>query len=156
MSILLFHMDLARSSSLINGRLILLDADKNQIIERYIATSGAPGNQSFEMMATRGRGPIPAQYECGIPMYTVQTKPIYMPHVKGVEGNFYKIDPHNVNIWGKGRGDFGIHADGNAPGSAGCIVLPTSEGWNGFQKQMSIIAKITGVTSIPLLVSYAR
>lgn len=150
---LLFHMDLGRSNSIIEGRLILLDA--NRIIERYIATSGSIGNQSFEMLSAKGRGPIPAQYECGITNYTVQTKPIYMPHIRGVEGNFYKIDPHNVNIWGTGRGDFGIHDDANSPGSAGCVVLPTKEGWNGFQKQMTEIAK-TGVSSIPLLISYTR
>ncbi len=154
-TILLFHMDLTSSNSLISGRLILLDKDNSQIVERYIATSGCPGYQSFDSQKARGRGPIPAQYECGIGRYTVATKPIYMPQTKGVEGNFYKIDPHDVNIWGNERGDFGVHADKNVPGSAGCVVLTTDEGWKGFQKQMTQIAS-TGVTSIPLLVSYAR
>lgn len=148
-------MDLAKSNSLINGRLLLVDTDKNLIRERYIATSGRVGSQYFEMLGTRSRGPIPPQYECGINAYTVNTKPIYMPQVVGVEGNFYKINPHNVNIWKGTRGDFGIHADKNLPGSAGCVVLPTAEGWRGFQKQMSELASL-GLASVPLLVSYAR
>jgi hypothetical protein len=52
-----------------------------------------------------------------------------MPGVRGVEGNFYKINPHMVTVNGVQRGDFGVHFDANAPGSSGCVVLRTAVGW---------------------------
>lgn len=78
-----------------------------------------------------------------------------MPAVKGVEGNFYKIDPHTVKAQPSGtvRGDFGIHLDGNAPGSLGCIVM-SKERFKDFEDKMKELAK-EGVTTIPLFVQYS-
>jgi hypothetical protein len=78
-----------------------------------------------------------------------------MPQVRGVEGNFYKINPHMVTVNGVQRGDFGVHFDANAPGSAGCVVLRTDIGWQAFEKDMKNLLT-RGVNEIPLLVSYSR
>ncbi|MBD2775177.1 hypothetical protein ICL16_24720 [Iningainema sp. BLCCT55] len=60
-----------------------------------------------------------------------------------------------VRINGQQRGDFGIHRDANVPGSAGCVVLTTIPGWEGFQLDMRNLAT-SGVQKVPLLVSYIR
>ncbi|GET43002.1 hypothetical protein [Microseira wollei] len=76
-----------------------------------------------------------------------------MPGVKGIEGMFYPIKPF-VQVNGIQRGDFGIHADANVPGSAGCIVLPPKgNGWKVFPERMTEIAA-AGLFRIPLPVVY--
>ncbi len=128
MKILLFHQHLQRTSELIEGRLLLLDSAPS-IINTYIATSGLPDNQRFDCLSSPGKGPIPQNSVIGVDYYRVATTPIYMPGVRGVSGNFYKIDPHEVTVSGVERGDFGCHFDANVPGSSGCVVLRTSIGW---------------------------
>lgn len=153
--LLLYHQQLQDNSNLIEGRLLLIDKSINAIKNTYIATSGQANYQSFNALATRGRGPIPSVNAVGIDNYTVSTSPIYMPNLKGIEGNFYKIDPHFVKVSGVQRGDFGVHFDANVPGSAGCVVVRTSLGWAGFQADMKNLAA-AGFKDVPLLVSYAR
>lgn len=153
--LLLFFNKLDDSSSLLEGRLLLIDSDSSTIKNVYRATSGSANWQEYSELSVVGKGSIPPQTDVDIPHYTVSTKPIPMPNLKGVEGNFYKIDPHLVQINGRQRGDFGIHRDANVPGSAGCIVLGTIPGWSGFQQDMQKLAA-SGVKSIPLLVSYIR
>jgi hypothetical protein len=154
MKILLYHQHLQRTTELIEGRLLLLDSAPS-ILNTYIATSGLPNNQRFDCLSSPGRGPIPQNSIVGIDCYSVVTKPIYMPGVKGVEGNFYQISPHEVTINGVERGDFGVHFDANVPGSSGCVVLRTNEGWQAFEKDMQGLLT-SGVKEIPLLVSYSR
>lgn len=153
--ILFFHQQLEPNTKLISGRLLLIDTTANSIKNIYIATSGQANYQSSGALATRGKGPIPPVTDIGIPSYTVDTIPLYMPDVRGVEGNFHKINPHMVQIEGVGRGDFGIHFDANVPGSSGCVVLRTTKGWQAFQEDMKNLATV-GLQQIPLLVSYAR
>jgi hypothetical protein len=153
--ILLYHQHLMQSANLIEGRLLLLDSDKKAIANTYIATSGLPNNQRFDCLASPGRGPIPQNSLIGFDCYQVSTTPMYMPNVRGVEGDFYKIDPHEVTINGFKRGDFGVHFDANVPGSSGCVVLRTAIGWEGFKKDMQNLLT-SGVKEIPLLVSYSR
>lgn len=145
---LLFHMELNSISSLILGRLLLLKDGK--FIDTFVATSGAPGYQGKENVDDRGRGPLPQSYDLKL-SYTVNPVPISMLGKKGIDGNFYKIDPHSVTINGQTRGDFGVHRDANVPGSAGCIVLPTPKGWEAFQGYM----RKAGDDLIPLVVSYS-
>ncbi|WP_206758297.1 hypothetical protein [Calothrix anomala] len=84
----------------------------------------------------------------------MNTKPISMPDNPGVDGNFYKIDPHEVKTDEGGiRGDFGIHKDGNVPGSMGCIVM-SPDRFQQFEKEITELAK-DGVTSLPLFVTYS-
>jgi hypothetical protein len=155
MKILLFHQPLRSTPDLIEGRLLLLESLSPSIANTYIATSGLPNNQSVTCLSSPGKGPIPANNVIGIDHYQVATTPIYMPGVKGVEGNFYKIDPHMVMVNGVERGDFGVHFDANVPGSSGCVVLRTSVGWEAFEKDMKNLLT-SGVKEIPLLVSSSR
>jgi hypothetical protein len=155
MKILLFHQHLRSTPDLIEGRLLLLESLSPSIANTYIATSGLPNNQRFDCLSSPGRGPIPANKIIGIDHYQVATTPIYMPGVKGVEGNFYKINPHIVKVDGVQRSDFGIHFDANVPGSSGCVVLRTDVGWKAFEKDMKNLLT-SGIKEIPLLVSYSR
>jgi hypothetical protein len=77
-----------------------------------------------------------------------------MPHNPGVAGNFYKIDPHSVTTDKGGvRGDFGVHLDGNAPGSLGCIVMPADR-FAQFEDEMKKLAA-QNIVSLPLFVTYS-
>ncbi|MEO1372759.1 MAG: hypothetical protein AAFW70_00230 [Cyanobacteria bacterium J06635_10] len=100
-------------------------------------------------------GLIPPEYRVpGLKSWQVHTKPINLSHNLGVQGNFYKIDPHEVKTdKGGTRSDFGIHKDANVPGSLGCIVL-TDERFKDFEKEMSQLLK-DGVDSLPLFVTYS-
>ena len=146
-------MQFDRDKGLDSGRLSL-----NHLREGHkaiwIATSSTADKQGAEDFNLKG-GLIPPQYRCGIPNWVVQTNPIPMPSVKGVEGNFYKIDPHTVKAQPSGtiRGDFGIHRDANVPGSAGCIVM-SGDRFKDFESKMRELVK-QGVKSIPLFVQYS-
>lgn len=149
---LLFHMQLQPTNLLVSGRLVLLDDGK--YVDTFLATSGLPEMQGKNDQDNAGLGPIPSCLELGGKSYTMETTPINMAGVKGVEGLFYKINPHTVSIWGSKRGDFGIHRDANVPGSSGCIVLTSVKGWDAFQQRMSAIAH-SGVNQLPLVVTYS-
>ena len=112
------------------------------------------GKQYPESFHVRG-GLIPPQYRCPkLPNYTVMTQPIPLPHIKGVEGNFYKIEPHFVTTdKGTIRGDFGIHLDGNAPGSLGCIVM-SKDRFDDFEAKMEVL-RDKSLDSIALFVQYS-
>lgn len=144
-------MELRESSALLLGRLILLKDGLH--LDTFIATSGCTGNQSRNSQDDRGKGCLPSTYELGGASYAVQTTPYDMRGRLGIDGNFFKINPDVVTIWGRTRGDFGVHKDANAPGSAGCVVLPTGKGWTAFQEQMAFVAK--EAKEIPLIVSYS-
>jgi hypothetical protein len=149
---LLFHMELKPTNELVQGRLVLTNDGK--YCDTFLATSGLREMQGKNDQDSSGMGPLPSCLELRGTTYSVATTPIDMPNVKGVEGEFYKIDPHSVSIWGRSRGDFGIHRDANIPGSSGCIVLTSQKGWDAFQQQMSAIAK-SGVKQLPLVVTYS-
>lgn len=153
--LLLYYQDLRQTSELIEGRLLLIDCEKRTIKNTYIATSGLPNNQRYDCLPLRGFGPIPPINSVGIDSYTVATSALDMPNVRGVEGAFYKIDPHEVTVANMLRSDFGIHYDANVPGSSGCVVLRTTQGWQGFKKDMQSLAA-SGIKEVPLLVSYSR
>lgn len=149
---LIFHMRLEETQNLLSGRLILLE--DGQYRDTYLATSGVPEMQGKNAQDNSGLGPLPSCHELGGKTYTVDTAPIDMRGIKGVEGPFYKINPHLVDIWGRQRGDFGVHRDANLPGSSGCIVLTSTNGWAAFQQRMNAIAK-AGVKNVPLVVTYS-
>lgn len=153
--LLVFHQRLQASNQLIEGRLLLIDVETCVLQNTYIATSGLPNYQSSRALSTKGRGPIPSNIDIADRSYSVVTSPLFMPNVKGVEGNFYKINPHLVVIDGVQRGDFGVHFDANFPGSSGCVVIRTPNGWEAFEKDMKVLVD-AGVKQVPLLVSYSR
>lgn len=153
--LLLYHQHLYRTNDLIEGRLLLVDASTNNIKNPYIASSGLPNNQRYDCLSSVGVGPIPPDNMIGIDHYLVRTTPIYMPQVRGVEGNFYKISPDMITIEKMRRGDFGVHFDANVPGSSGCVVLRTKVGWKAFEDDMRSLGGM-GISQVPLLVSYSR
>ncbi len=142
-----------RDKGLDYGRLQLIKF--NDFSEVWKATSSISSKQYLKSIHKRG-GLIPQAYRCSpkFPHWTVKTKPLWLPKVKGVEGNFYKINPHFVTTdKGGQRGDFGIHLDANMPGSLGCIVM-TSNRFKEFCKYMERVRK-DGVKEIPLVVQYS-
>lgn len=152
MFFLVFSQHFNRDKGLDFGRLTL-----NHLTEGtkkvWMATSSTANKQAAEDFHQKG-GPIPPQYRCGIKNWVVSTKPIPMPQVVGVSGNFYKIDPHLVTTdKGGKRGDFGVHLDANAPGSLGCIVMEKTR-FADFEKVMKELAS-DGVSKIPLFVQYS-
>lgn len=102
----------------------------------------------------KGRGPLPPSLKIAPYRYKISTQRLWLPQVKGVEGSFYAIAPFTVQLGGTSRGDFGIHFDANAPGSAGCIVILLQEHWNLFRKLIAEF-RAAGHQQIPLEVFYS-
>lgn len=134
-----------------NGKIILTHDESKTA---YLATSGLAGYQSPLGARVRGRGRIPSCSQAGLTCYQMATTPIYMPRVKGVEGNFYPITPFTVKVDGHSRADFGLHFDPvpGTPGSAGCIVIRNKEHWDKIQSALRAI-NAKGVNTIPLYVA---
>jgi hypothetical protein len=94
--------------------------------------------------------------------WKVASKPISMGWNKGVNAdrvnlpsNFYQIFPEiQKQTNGVIRGDFGIHYDGNAPGSLGCICPRTAIGWRRTIEFMAA-AESAGQEMINLEVIYS-
>ncbi len=135
-----------KSSHLLIGNLQLSYDDK--IINDYQATSSLPGRQYWGSWESKG-GLIPPVRDL-----KVDTTPLWMPDIKGVEGSFYAISPFEIQTDGSTRGDFGIHFDANQPGSLGCPVLKNQRGWDAFRRDLEPIAKL--IKSIPLVIDYNK
>lgn len=148
----LFYMHLEKSSSLLEGRLLLVEG--NNVEETCIATSGCIGHQFKAAQSEKGKGPIPSCLTVGIKSYRVSTHPIDLSGNKGVRGDFFHITPDPVTVDGVKRGEFGIHFDANVPGSAGCIVLRTEKGWAFLKKVMQQLRQ-QGFNEVNLIVSYS-
>ena len=97
-------------------------------------------------------GAIPSNRNTSVVSYKVDLTPLKLSY-PGIAGNFYKINPHWVDIYGVRRGDFGIHADRNVPGTAGCIGIESEQEWEAFKLLMANYRN-AGLTQIPLLVAY--
>lgn len=130
---MLFRLDLPLRSTpkLVDGGLYLRSTEKNAGV-KLLATSGLPACQYTGSWLLKGKGCIPPSSEITPFSYTVTTQRLWLPQVKGVEGDFYAISPFQVGLKGTARGDFGIHRDANMPGSAGCIVMRSLEHWQIF------------------------
>lgn len=167
--LLKFVLNTNRSSSLIVGSLQLIK--DGVLINEYKATSSYKGMQYDGAWNQKG-GIIPPtevlkQRRSDESFYEVNTTPISMPNVKGVNGDFFQITPFStVMSNGVERGDFGVHADkyndlqGYDPdmpksgeGTLGCIGFRTGKGYAAFRRDMKAI-KSEGVKSIELLVKY--
>lgn len=153
---LIFSMQFDRDKGLDFGRLTLnsVSNSKGRTHEVWVATTSTSSKQGPEDFHQKG-GLIPPQYRVpSLEAWSVELNPIPMPSVKGVEGNFYKINPHIVTTDKGGvRGDFGIHLDANSPGSLGCIVMDKNR-FNDFEKEMKRLRGL-GFSSIPLFVQYS-
>lgn len=155
---LVFKMDLPEKavSSLIMGRLILSYETHNIAFQ---ATSGIARWQYQGSWIYRGKACLPPSKVINA-NYTVSTERIWLGQVKGIEGSFYKINPHLVNFNGRTRGDFGVHFDPpGTEGSAGCITFSGKQDikqkhWDIFRHHMSILNS-KEVKQIPLEVIYS-
>ncbi len=152
-NVLFFSQHYDRDKGLDYGRLSLNSLSKG-VIEIWKATSSIASKQHPESFHERG-GLIPPCYRCNnLTKYTVDTKPIPLPHVKGVEGNFYKINPHFVVTDREGqRSDFGIHLDANVPGSMGCIVM-SNHRFKSFELEIKNLRE-NGIKEITLFCQYS-
>lgn len=149
---LIFSMQLDNTSALNLGRLVLADR-KQGIIQRWVATSGLGQYQKIGGYNKQGGGCLPPTYELSppLPFYEVNSDPIDLSHVRGVEGPGFVISPYSVTTrQGVTRSDLLIHKDANVPGSMGCIVLPPGDEWDNFQEVFT--RQCTG--KVPLLVIY--
>ena len=147
-----FRMALPKlpQKDLVIGKLICFENAKSTA---YAATSGCPRFQYQGAEQLRGRGQLPQPKDAGLINYYVLTSPIYMPSVRGVEGNFYVVLPKWVKTKEGQRGDFGIHADHNVPGSAGCCVITMESHWKMFEQYMKARA-MQGIKELPLAIAY--
>lgn len=154
-SFLDFVMGLDTDGRLEDGRLVLrsVGSDGGRTLDIWTATSSLATRQKPEDFHQKG-GPIPPEYRVpGLGAWSVETTPIFMPQVKGVEGNFYKINPYLVKTdKGGERGDFGVHLDANQPGSLGCIVM-AKKTFDLFEAKMKGLKK-SGLLILPLFITY--
>ena len=151
---LIFEMKLPRFRSweLITGSLILKENAAAAGI-KFLATSGCTGHQYSQSYLLPGRGCLPPSEAIVPKIWEVETRPVYLPAVKGVEGNFFIIQPFEVTVLGVERSDLGIHLDANVPGSAGCIVIRDRQHWIIFQRKMFELSQ-KGINRLPLEVKY--
>lgn len=150
--LLTFTQHFDRDSSLDWGRLRLIHLTEGHK-QIWTATTSTANKQERESFHQKG-GMIPPEYRCNIPNWLVLTKPIPMHSIRGVEGNFYKINPHMVTTdKGGNRGDFGIHLDANSPGSLGCIVMD-SQRFKTFEEEMGKLLDL-GINQLPLFITYS-
>ena len=146
--LLVFSMHLDSSWDLNKGRLALIDTDGG-ILGRWVATSGLGAYQDIGGWSKQGGGVIPPTYQCNptFDNYWVETKPIDLSHVRGVEGMAYPITPWEVRTkQGVSRSDLLIHLDANVPGSMGCVVVVGEDEYADFckvfKKECSTEAKV--------------
>jgi hypothetical protein len=152
-----FAMGLDTDGRLEDGRLVLrsISEQGGRTHQIWIATTSIASRQQPESFHQRG-GPIPPEYRVpNLRAWECETTPINLSHVKGIEGNFYKILPFSVTTdKGGARSDLGIHRDPvpGTPGSLGCIVM-SGDRFKSFEGEMRRL-KDLGITKIPLFVTY--
>ena len=115
-----FSLKQARISNLIYGDLVFSRGTKEVL--RVRATSGQPGYQYPGANTKNGKGCIPPDND-----WRISTNGYYLS-TPGIEGMFYHITPDPDPD--TGRSEFGLHRYSNVaiyPGSAGCIVVKTSD-----------------------------
>ena len=146
------HYD--RDPGLDNYLLALLDKKEGQINQWLCTSSHVNGQQRGDQHSWGGL--IPPAHHCrNLPMWKVHTTPEDSRHVKGVEGNFYRISPYEViTMRGTKRSALGIHRDAGVPGSLGCIVM-NSFNWNDFESTMAMIHSDYGIEKLPLFPLYS-
>lgn len=150
---LIFSMQLDNTPQLNQGRIVLYDYEEGHL-GRWVATSGLGQYQKIGGWSKQGGGVCPATYHCNpsFANYWVQTAPLDLSHVRGVEGDGYPITPFEVRTKdGIERSDLLIHKDANVPGSMGCIVLPPDE-FEDFQQQFNLLT--VGHEKVKLWIQY--
>jgi hypothetical protein len=149
-----FQMAIPSNSQpdLIEGLVTLVAADGKTVLNKYRATSSRAWHQYWGSWRNSG-GLIPPDES-----YTVATTAIQLPDVDGVRGSFFPISPYSIQTINDLRADFGMHNDPNrayAPGSLGCIVMMTENGWAAYKRDVAKIAD-AGFKAINLRVKYSK
>jgi hypothetical protein len=144
------------SESLLLGILALIQvADGKELLLNEIrVASSYPGKQYPGSFNSKGGLIPPGKWE-------VSTTPRDCPGVPGINAKrvglpsyFYDIYPNILKMPnGVLRGDFGIHYDGNTPGSLGCICPVSKLGWQRVIEFMAMV-KDFGQDRIPLEIVY--
>ncbi len=144
-------MDLPEKSTQdkITGKLALHTNTENIL---FSCTSGLPGFQYHGGWKIPRKGCIPPSRLIKEGFY-VSTQRLWLPNVPGVEGSFYAASPFSANYEGVTRGDFGLHADKNRWGSAGCIVFRLEDHYKLFEQYMKQFST-ERIKSLPLEVVY--
>jgi hypothetical protein len=148
-----FRMKPENSDELLVGTLAFFKNGK--VYNEIAATSSLPGNQVEGSWNRRG-GLLPPTSMIRDKLnrdWRVKTSPIYMPTTLGVSGNFYQIEPFELTTDGKVRADWGVHKDANRPGSMGCVVAVTDNGWEATQREFAVLNKLR-IASVKLIVEY--
>lgn len=135
---------------LITGKLV---ANWGKSSVAYAVTSGCPWFQCKEGESWIARGQLPQAKLVGLEGYSVKLNPVYLPSVRGVEGNFYPISPKWIKVNKRTRGDFGIHMDKNVPGSAGCIVITMENHWKKLEDWFKTLSN-SKYDYVPLYTDY--
>jgi len=150
---LLYSAHFDRDRGLDYGRLSI-NSLMQGTLSIWRATSSYASKQYRESFHEYG-GVLPPQYRVkGLEYWSVNTTPIPLNGVKGVEGNFYQLSPFAVTTdKGGKRSDFGIHKDARAPGSLGCIVM-SSDRFLQFEAAMTRLRQ-QGIAKLPLFVQYS-
>lgn len=151
---LIFEMKLPkfRSWELLTGSLTLKETAASAGI-KFLATSGCCGHQYSQSYLLPGRGCLPPSEAIAPKSWEIDTSPVYLPAVKGINGNFYPIKPFAVTVLGVTRSDLGLHQDTNVPGSAGCVVIRDKQHWQILQERLQRYAS-QGIKKLPLTVKY--
>ena len=150
---LLFNMILKPSSSLLMGKLHIMDGAT--LIASYTATSGLSGYQEKKHQSWRGIGAMPGCEKIGISSYSVLTEP-YSRTSNGedTEAFFHVNRPFRILVDGIWRAGFGIYFDNSISGLDSCIALRDKTEWNSFRAFMKNHAD-KGFSSIALTVDYS-
>ena len=150
---LLFSAHFNRDNGLDYGRLSINSSQQGTLLI-WKATTSYATKQYRESFHERG-GMLPPQYRVrDLKYWFVNTTPIPLDNVKGVEGNFYQLSPFEVTTdRGGKRSDFGIHKDANHPGSLGCIVM-SNDRFAQFEAAMTRLRQ-HGYTKVALFVQYS-
>ena len=139
-------MKLDESPRLITGNLALDYGDGKHAIN-YLATSGAAGRQTRELLWKMGGfGPIPEAVDYWIPTIG------HVSNVPGIAGYFFHIQPDPRSEKGM-RSQLGIHHDANSPGTAGCIGIIRRSSFDKFCDRLEELNE-QGVKRLPLSVKY--
>ncbi|MEM9510677.1 MAG: hypothetical protein AAGA16_23835 [Cyanobacteria bacterium P01_E01_bin.35] len=134
--------------------LLVLLANGKQINEWKCTSSHVNGQQRGDQHVRGGLIP-PVHHIRKIDRYEVVLKPEDSRHVKGVEGNFYRILPNVVTTKsGNQRSYFGIHLDANVPGSLGCPVM-NKFNFDDFEETIANIYKPGTTERIPFFPLYS-
>jgi hypothetical protein len=139
-----------------NLKLGILHLIKDDLIVNSIrVASSYKGLQYWESWKKKGGLIPPGKWDVATTPFESDVRGV-VTNISNVPSYFYSIFPEiQTQSNGVMRGEFGVHFDGNAPGSLGCIAAQTVIGWTRIIQFFSEANK-NGILIIPLLVEYDK